>query len=358
MFDLAKKIFFYFHNICQPKLLRHINTKTIQSLSHHNFLEKFDATLEEINSPNSDLYTINNVTIGYHSGAIWKTDSANIFLQSSGSLQKLLSWGGFKKDVWLKSKKLKNNRNLVYFPIPLNGYYHFLVETLPRLYFICNFYANKKQGVVIAVQINATSFLKASLEELDKKFDIEIIYINSISNYIVDQACFVSYDYPYNPDKKMISFMRESLSSAFLHDNSSTSLQVGKGCVYISRRTNKRRSLKSEEYIESILQKMGFEVVIFESLTLREQVLLINKTQILVGIHGAGLSNMVFLNKGATVIEIRLSDYINTCFKDLSDTVASINYHCLNLSVNLNREASQDEIIKLCEKIKSIKVSV
>lgn len=74
--------------------------------------------------------------------------------------------------------------------------------------------------------------------------------------------------------------------------------------VYISRAGAAHRKVLNEEEIIPILHRYGFEIVRMEELTFQEQVNLLSETQILMGIQGSGLYNMLFLPPGSMVFEI------------------------------------------------------
>ena len=79
--------------------------------------------------------------------------------------------------------------------------------------------------------------------------------------------------------------------------------------VYISRAEATYRRLVNEDEVWTLLQEAGFERVRMEDLTFDEQVALMHQTEVLMGVHGAGLSNMTFCNPSAHVVEIGVREY-------------------------------------------------
>lgn len=73
----------------------------------------------------------------------------------------------------------------------------------------------------------------------------------------------------------------------------------------ISRR-RKRFVLNEAELVVAMLENMNVEVQLLplESMTLYEQLAALRATTILVGIHGSGLNNAIFLPKGACVVQL------------------------------------------------------
>lgn len=74
--------------------------------------------------------------------------------------------------------------------------------------------------------------------------------------------------------------------------------------VYISRRDAGSRRLVNEAQIERMLATHGFEAAHLTSMSLQAQIDLFSSAEIVVGAHGAGLTNILFCSPGTRVIEI------------------------------------------------------
>jgi capsular polysaccharide biosynthesis protein len=80
-----------------------------------------------------------------------------------------------------------------------------------------------------------------------------------------------------------------------------------------------KRKVHNETEVELILKKRGFEIVYAEQLNLNEQIQLLDKTNILVCLHGAALTNMLFLAPNTKVLELRnLDDSTSQCYFNLA----------------------------------------
>ena len=84
--------------------------------------------------------------------------------------------------------------------------------------------------------------------------------------------------------------------------------------IYVSRR-NSPRSLPGEAQLEDILRTHGFFVANLENMPWAEQIALFQGARLVAGPHGAGLSNLVFTNPGANVIELTAGYHYNRCFE-------------------------------------------
>jgi capsular polysaccharide biosynthesis protein len=74
--------------------------------------------------------------------------------------------------------------------------------------------------------------------------------------------------------------------------------------IHISRSKAKTRKYINSVEVLSVLSKAGFQDACLEDYSLLEQVSLLNGADQVVGLHGAGLTNILFLNPGAKVIEL------------------------------------------------------
>lgn len=73
--------------------------------------------------------------------------------------------------------------------------------------------------------------------------------------------------------------------------------------IYITRRATGTRMLHDEMAVERLLKSRGFETHAMECYPLAKQARLIREAEIVVGTHGAGLSNLIFARPGTQVIE-------------------------------------------------------
>ncbi len=100
--------------------------------------------------------------------------------------------------------------------------------------------------------------------------------------------------------------------------------------VYLTRKKRGVRCVENEEEILPILEKEGFKAVTFEDLSVWEQIAMMSRAERFISLHGAGLSNLMFMPAGAHVLEIMEHDfayYFNPLpFWKLSAAV-KLNYH-------------------------------
>lgn len=96
--------------------------------------------------------------------------------------------------------------------------------------------------------------------------------------------------------------------------------------IFIKRNT-KDRSLTNYAELEPLLLEKGFQVVDTGNMSLNEQMHLFANTNVLVAVHGAGLTNMLFMKHGSMVLELRKKgDGQNNCYFSLASALG-LNYY-------------------------------
>lgn len=83
--------------------------------------------------------------------------------------------------------------------------------------------------------------------------------------------------------------------------------------VYISR-ARSVRSFANEVEVESMMARLGYEIVYAEELTVAEQARVFGSADIIVAPHGAGLTNLVFCRAGVRIVELFPDNYVKPDF--------------------------------------------
>jgi hypothetical protein len=88
--------------------------------------------------------------------------------------------------------------------------------------------------------------------------------------------------------------------------------------IYVSRQDAPHRTMQNESELISILVKFGFKIIVPSKMTYSEQVIAFSRAKVIVGIHGAGLTNIGFASNKALLIEIFDVAYMNYVYYVLS----------------------------------------
>lgn len=88
--------------------------------------------------------------------------------------------------------------------------------------------------------------------------------------------------------------------------------------LLVSRRCADRRQLGSEAELEQFLAPHGIRPVILERLASEQQIAAMANAELLVGMHGAGLSHLLYAREGGRLIEIGLDGEVHPEYPGLA----------------------------------------
>ncbi len=175
------------------------------------------------------------------------------------------------------------------------GYFHWLLDAIPKLLIAIDGCSNVT--IVLPEKMNEGFFL----DSLKPFKNIRIIYLKERTTYFFTRAVVPEINLTtgnYHPE--LLLRLRAIYQQFFACLGQKTHNRI-----YISRANAAKRVIVNEREILPILNKYGFKICLFENLTFHEQVLLTSNSNILISCHGAGLSNILFMNSGTCIMEIR-----------------------------------------------------
>ncbi|GAC1309842.1 MAG: hypothetical protein NVSMB24_26000 [Mucilaginibacter sp.] len=107
------------------------------------------------------------------------------------------------------------------------------------------------------------------------------------------------------------------------------SASVNSKKIYLKRGDNIQRKILNEASVINFLQHNGFEIIEPGELSIYDQIDLMTNSKIVVGMHGAALSNILFAREGTIVVEIFSPDYFRTdCYFTIANML-KLNYYYL-----------------------------
>jgi capsular polysaccharide biosynthesis protein len=202
-------------------------------------------------------------------------------------------------------------------------YFHWLTDALTRLIAIEDFILDHL--VILPVSYQQYSFIEESLSLLGYK----IFWNNEVNRIHVDELLLPSQtSSPGNFNDKFLNKLR----SKFLFNPN-----IEKKAVYLSRLEASKRHISNELELIKLLRRYGVEIHIFENYSFEKQVRIMNQTSILIGLHGAGLTNMLFMNDFCKVLEIRnFGDKHNNCYFSMASALKHDYYYCQGIPNNMD----------------------
>lgn len=174
------------------------------------------------------------------------------------------------------------------------GYYHWVTESLPRALEIRRRYPD---AIPILPKDHYAGYA-AALTALG--FD-DVRWFPQSSNALIHSPVVSECPPRFGTtDPALLRDVRDAISAHYRLKATKEPHRI----VYVSRARARGRRVRNEAQLTAMLQSLGAEVVHFEDLDFAAQVRLMGETRLLVSIHGAGLTNMMWMPPGGRVIEL------------------------------------------------------
>jgi hypothetical protein len=209
-----------------------------------------------------------------------------------------LLWGENKKGTYT---------SLMHLPWAEKSNYHWFLDCLPRLYALMQ-QVDKPVNLVIpenipAFQLDTLRFVLAhhplfTLVKIKKteKWRVEAFLLPS----------FISNHYSGFLPPPVSTLIRRQVWQGY-----QVSPTGARSRIYISRAKATKRRLVNESQVVALLQGFHFKVVYAEDLHYRDQVALFYDAEVVVGVHGAGLTNILF-GTHLTLVELHPQDLVRS----------------------------------------------
>lgn len=201
-----------------------------------------------------------------------------------------------------------------------DNFYHFMIDVLPRLAWL--------------EECEGAAPFDAIYVPTNRGYQRELLDLVGVTNYpILD-----SRDHPHVrarqalipglPDAHLqtppwvVNWLRERLLPSELPTPSRR--------LYITRPPSKgTRVVSNEVAVSRVLERHGYEPVDPGTMTVGEQIEVFASATAIVAPHGAALANLTFASPGVDVLELFAPDYVNPCYRALSEWVPGTRYRYL-----------------------------
>ena len=248
----------------------------------------------------SRMHTLRGSTLDLKAGHAFVSDYSVIEETSNWPVKDLIK-GNIPRPFLIPSE-IKTDGPSTY--IPSTGFYHWLIEDLPPIIRVMEEYSIRKVEIYDKAPTYVLDFLS--------RFEIEYRRHPRFSRFdsiiVPERKQNVGNANPEDMKLLRSFFLNESL------------LQIKSEKLYVSRRFSSR-SPKFEKNLEEYLANIGWNIVYLEKLDLFSQVALFKSASAVIGVHGAGLSGMVFCERDIPVIEIFPLERDLKCFENLAKSI-------------------------------------
>ena len=232
-----------------------------------------------------------------------------------------------------------------------NNFSHWLLDMLPKLKLYNEVFKYEDLDYLYLNKLN--SFQKKSLELLGLE-NLKIIDSNYYRHIECDQLIatqhpsyfkgFILDQAKYVPD-----WIIKWLRGCFLEKSKKIEI---KDNIFIDRSLSnfKHSQIVNLEETQNLLKEKNFDIVKLENLSFDEQIFVFSNAKIVVGAHGAGLTNLCFSKEKTKVIEIRSSEpgygFQNKVYERISE-INNLNYSLLSTPYFSEKNINGDLFVDL-----------
>ncbi|MDR3694224.1 glycosyltransferase family 61 protein [Mucilaginibacter sp.] len=230
---------------------------------------------------------------------------------------------------------------------PWYNYYHWICEAIFRLWMV----RKKTDNLVLLLPefYRNADFIMGSLEPFKLK---NILFVPNGKSVIVKNLCLPQIKPvcdSYN--KTHINGVRALYRNYITERNGSITQDVEK--LYISREFAGRRRVVNQDNLLEILKQYGFTIFHPEKYSFLDQVAIYAQVKYLVGEHGSGLTNLLFLSKGSSILELHKNktnrlDHPSPLFWYMADALG-VNYYRQSCETHGKEDYYKGEYIVDCE---------
>lgn len=232
------------------------------------------------------------------------------------------------------------------------GYHHWLAEVVPKFFL----FENELRGGTVLIPERRPRFIDDFLE---------MFAFDNVSHWR-DNAYVKNLRVVTNPNSG--HFLPEHLlpARARIQEKLGIKDQKPGRRLYVSRRNARSRRVINEDEVVDALAKQGFETIELEEVSFEEQVRLFSECEMLVSIHGAALTNALFMPDGGRVIELYPAGtsetaYFNACYYRMCNMLGLRHSYVFcdrefpEKQLNLDTDNVLGEVIEILDYIKQKK---
>lgn len=223
------------------------------------------------------------------------------------------------------------------------GYFHWMTDALPRLFTVRE--EIKTETLLLPGAYSGEEYIGSSL----KPFVIpDVQYMHD--TFRCKNLKMPTHTAPTgNYNENVIRGLRNLYADYYQNTRSDNCDNK----IYISRGKAEKRKIANEEECVAIVEEYGFKTLYFEDRSFEQQVAIASNAQYLISNHGAGLTNMLFMKSGSSVLELRQSeDTHNNYYFSLASALHLKYFYQLCHSENPDEKVHRGNLIADCQRLR------
>lgn len=234
--------------------------------------------------------------------------------------------------AYLKPKKLvAGHEFLLVYNHYAAVYGHWLSDVIPRIYVMRDCINDYK--IILPAQYN--SFHIKALEPFNIDPD-NILYLEEANDCCqIDSLSVISHiGSTCNVKDSILQEIRNFYYEYYKINSSKKS----KRRIYVSRAKTKTRFVVNETEVIELLKQFNFEIIHFQEYGFQEQIHIASETEIMIGLTGSGLNNMMFMPSNSKVLEFKMrGDYHNLHYFGFASGLNLDYYYLMCTTIGENR---------------------
>jgi len=244
----------------------------------------------------------------------FKPKAGSNVLQEDSTIHQI---SAYNEDIFVKSEALFVQDEWS------NNYFHWVCDVLPKLILLKCYFGSDMPPVMLKASLRCEnlSFIADSLASLGIKSFFQPHDRRMLINKLYSMHGIAS-------SGNYLSRLMRLTARTFVSLAASVR-SGGSEMIYISRGVSGRRIILNEFALRSMISQLGYITITLDSISFDEQVSLFHGCKFLLGVHGAGLTNMMWMKPRSNILEIRRrNDAKNNCYFSLASSLLHRYFYC------------------------------
>jgi Glycosyltransferase 61 len=270
-----------------------------------------------------------------HVGVMTRTSDGAVLFRQAGRPP---NWN-MAKPKRLKARHL--GADLVASLLGAGHYYHFFEKLLPLLGYLDR---HHPQGTPLSVLVSAEApaFQRHICQAVEAAYPgVRCIGLAPDERGLIDRYLWL-HEAADNAEWLPVTAEAAARLAATLRAFYRQPKPTGRELMFVSRGNAPLRKLLNEPELEALGARRGFRRFEASATNHAEQVQRFGNAAVIVAVHGAGLTNLLFARPGTIVIEIFPEDFIKTTFLWLSNRLGMRHYPLVGSRGNYDQAFSVD----------------
>lgn len=181
--------------------------------------------------------------------------------------------------------------------------FHFLIDRFPKLYYLLERFGHGDRPLKVVVHADMPGYQEDLYRFLLARYPrLELARIPTGERWRVrDLLCVENWQ---NTKMTLADPASLAFTAGLFRDGYKIVAGEPRRRIYVSREDTKRRRIENEAEVRAALADHGVEPVLAAKLRFEEQVRLFAEAAVVVGAHGAGLTNILFAPSSLRLLEI------------------------------------------------------